>query len=90
MRLLTKKMKVVTKIPVELENKFCSHVDPNTSAHLINASELARLDPSVKFAKNWQDKIHVPATNDVNKVIPKNFYSNYKTNLIRDAHYLAG
>jgi len=60
MKLLTKKMKKVCKVPIELENKFCSHLDAGTSAQLINASELANLDPKNKFAKRWQDKIHAP------------------------------
>jgi len=41
MKLLTKKMKKVGKVPIELQNQFCSHLDPMTSAELINASELA-------------------------------------------------
>ena len=90
MKLLTKKMKKVAKVPIELENKYCSHLDPGTSAQLINASELANLDPKNKFAKRWQDKIHVtPAPANDFYEIPKRFYTNYKTNAIRDAHYMA-
>lgn len=50
MKLLTKKMKKVGKVPVELQNKFCSHIDPMTSADLINASDLAALDPTNPYA----------------------------------------
>ena len=45
MRVMTKKLKKVAKIPIEIENKFCSHLDPFTSAELIAADELAKKDP---------------------------------------------
>lgn len=32
MKLLTNKLRKVAKLPVEVENKFCSHLDPGTSA----------------------------------------------------------
>ena len=59
MRLMTNKMKKVAKIPVEFENKFCSHLDPGTSAQLIAANELAMMDPKNKFNGRWKDKAHM-------------------------------
>ena len=44
MKLMTNKLKKVAKMPVQMENKFCSHVDLETSAQLINADDLARMD----------------------------------------------
>ena len=32
MKLMTNKLRKVAKVPVEMENKFCSHVDLETSA----------------------------------------------------------
>ena len=32
MKLMTKKMKKVGKVPIEMENHFCSHLDAATSA----------------------------------------------------------
>jgi len=87
MRLMTKKLKKVAKVPVEFENKFCSHVDPITSANLIAANELAQQTQS-KFKNIWKDKEHRPPREDYHQV-PKHYYSNYKTNMIRDAHYMA-
>ena len=88
MRLMTNKFKKVAKVPVEVEDKFCSHIDPGTSAQLIAAHELAQLDPKNKFNQRWRDKEFVPRIEDF-KQVPKHFYSNFKTNLIRDAHYMA-
>lgn len=39
MKLMTKKMKKVGKVPIEMENHFCSHLDAATSAQLIAANE---------------------------------------------------
>jgi hypothetical protein len=58
MRLLTNKMKRVAKVPVVMENKFCSHLDLDTSAVLIEANELAKLQKSGKFNKIWEDREH--------------------------------
>ena len=89
MKLLTKKLSKVAKVPITMENHFCSHIDPTTSANLIAADELARLDPSNKFNARWKDKDHRDHPYDALKAVPKNFYTNFKTNLIRDAHYMA-
>ena len=88
MRLMTNKLKKVAKIPVEFENHFCSHLDPGTSAQLIAANELAMMDPKNKFNGRWKDKAHMQREDDWNHV-PKHFYTNFKTNLVRDAHYMA-
>ena len=53
MKLMTNKLKKVAKVPVEVENKFCSHVDLETSAQLINADDLAKMDSTNKFSKRW-------------------------------------
>lgn len=53
---MTNKLKKVAKVPIEFENKFCSHIDPITSANLIAANELA--DHSKKFKGLWKDKEH--------------------------------
>lgn len=53
MKLMTNKLKKVAKVPVEVENKFCSHVDLETSAQLINANDLAKMDSTNKFSKRW-------------------------------------
>ena len=89
LKLLTAKMKKVGKVPVLFENKFCSHVHPQDGADMINASELANADPHNKFTKRWEDKNHIGPHGQDFKDIPKHFYTNYKTNLIRDAHYMA-
>ena len=88
MKIMTKKLKKVAKMPVEFENKFCSHIDPGTSAQLIAADDLANLDKNGKYHNPWKDKNHVAQSKDFTGV-PKHFYSNFKTNLIRDAHYMA-
>ena len=62
MKLMTNKLKKVAKVPVEMENKFCSHVDLETSAQLINANDLANMDSTNKFSKRWQDKDHRSST----------------------------
>lgn len=87
MKLATRKLRKVGKVPVELSNKFCSHLDPMTSAELISANELAAMDPKNPFAGQWKDREHRPPKEF--KDIPRHFYTNYKTNLIRDAHYMA-
>lgn len=89
MKLLTKKLSKVAKVPITMENHFCSHIDPTTSANLIAADELARLDPHHKFHNRWKDKEHRDLHSDALKAVPKNFYNNFKTNLVRDAHYMA-
>jgi len=73
-------------VPVEFENKFCSHIDPLLSAQLIAANDLA--PHSKKFKNIWADKEQQRPRDDWSQV-PKHYYSNYKTNLIRDAHYIA-
>ena len=49
MKLMTNKLKKVAKIPVEVGNKFCSHIDIGTSAQLIAADDLARMDLNGKY-----------------------------------------
>ena len=58
MKLVTNKMRKVAKMPVEMENKFCSHLDPGTAAQLIAADDLAKMDKNGKFAGRWKDKDH--------------------------------
>lgn len=43
MKVMTNKLRKVAKMPIEMENKFCSHLDPGTSAQLIAADDLAKL-----------------------------------------------
>lgn len=85
---MTKKLKKVAKMPIEFENKFCSHIDAGTSAQLIAAEDLARADKSNRFHDRWKDKEHRVVQEGFTDV-PRHFYTNYKTNLIRDAHYMA-
>ena len=80
-------MKKVGKVPIQMENQFCSHVDPATSAQPIAANEIAQLNP--QFRHLWKDKEHRPPPVADLSQVPKHFYTNYKTNMIRDAHYMA-
>ena len=43
MKLMTNKLKKIAKMPIEMENKYCSHLDPGTSAQLIAADDLSKL-----------------------------------------------
>ena len=83
MRLLTNKLQKVAKVPIEMHNKFCSHIDPVTSGQLIAANDLA--EHSRAFGSMWTDKEH-RFENESFKTVPKHYYSNYKSNLVRDAH----
>ena len=89
MRLMTNKLKKVAKVPVEIENQFCSHVDPATSAYLIKASDLNQVEDGNPFTRLWMDKEHKAPREKSFKEVPRHFYTSFKTNLIRDAHYMS-
>ena len=74
-------------IPVELENQFCSHISPKLSAHLIQANDLNALDDNNPY-RFWQDRDRKTREEHFNAV-PKGFYTNYKTSMMRDAHEVA-
>ena len=87
MKLMTNKMSKVAKVPIVMENKFCSHMDPATSANLIAAQDLAPHNKN--FFNMWRDKeVRSKSRHDLPKV-PQHYYSNYKTNMVRDAHFMA-
>ena len=88
MKLMTNKLRKVAKMPVEVENKFCSHLDPGTSAQLIAADDLAKMDQNGKYYNRWRDKPH-RTVGDGYHDVPRHFYDNFKSSLIRDAHYMA-
>lgn len=71
-------------MPVVVENTQCSHV-PMTQ--VIQANDLASLDKKNPF-RFWQDRDR-RGKNAKGKFIPKNFYSNYKSAIMRDAHDLS-
>lgn len=79
-------------IPVEVENKFCSHIDPRTSTQIIQAHDLVKKvgggSGNTNF-KYWNDRQVKSKGEESFGSVPKRFYSNYKTNLVRDAHDLA-
>ena len=87
MKLMTNKLSKVARVPVQMENKFCSHMDPATSANLIAASELA--PHNNQFSNMWRDKAHRSRHRHDWDHVPRHYYSNYKTNMVRDAHFMA-
>ena len=52
------------------------------------AQELAQKKKNQSKYTYWNDK-DVKAKDDLFNSIPKHFYTNYKTNMMRDAHYMA-
>ena len=87
MKAMTNKLTKVGTVPITIENHFCSHMDPATSANLIAASELA--PHNNKFGNMWRDKEHRAKTRHDWDNVPRHYYSNYKTNMVRDAHFMA-
>ena len=86
MRLLTNKLSKVANVPIEMQNQFCSHIDPVTSAQLISANDMA--PHNRQFGQMWRDREHRDDSSSYT-TIPKHYYSNYKTNMVRDAHVTA-
>ena len=74
-------------IPVELENHFCSHVSPEVSAHLIQANDLNALDQNNPY-RFWETRDRKTRDEKFNAV-PKHFYTNHRTSVMRDAHQVA-
>ena len=74
-------------IPVELDNQYCSHISPKVSAHLIQANDLHALDDHNPY-RFWADRDRTTRQEHFNAV-PKHFYTNYKTSMMRDAHEVA-
>ena len=72
---------------MEVENQFCSHISPKVSAHLIQANDLNALDDNNPY-RFWADRDRKTRKENFNHV-PKHFYTNYKTSLMRDAHEVA-
>ena len=93
LRLFTKDIKNKTatpkekSIPVELDNNFCSHISPKVSAHLIQGDDLNALDMNNPY-RFWADRDRKTREEHF-KGVPKHFYTNYKTSLMRDAHEVA-
>lgn len=47
------------------------------------------MDPKNKYSKMWSNKEHKHQLEGDFNSVPKHFYTNFKTNLVRDAHYMA-
>ena len=75
------------RIPIEVENHFCSHISPAMSAHMIQANDLNALDKNNPY-RFWENRDRQTRTENF-KAVPKSFYTNYKTSLMRDAHEVA-
>ena len=72
---------------MELDNQYCSHISPKVSAHLIQANDLNALDDHNPY-RFWADRDRKTRQEHFNAV-PKHFYTNYKTSMMRDAHEVA-
>jgi len=71
-----------------VENKICSHVDEKfAKTQIVQANDLDTLGKSNPF-RFWQDRDR-RTKKDTFNFVPRNFYTNYKTSLMRDAHDIA-
>lgn len=61
-----------------------AHLDSATATQVISGNELA--GHHNKYGAIWRDKEKKRKTRDDWSAVPKKFYSNYKSNMIRDAH----
>ena len=77
----------IKSIPIELENEYCSHMSPAHQTHIIQAADLHKSGEKNPY-NYWVDTERKKSEKNM-KPVQKHFYTNYKTNMMRDAHEVA-